>query len=96
MSAEIYFKNNINYGRKNINQELDWVFKFAEDYAKHVIETEREFQSNSEEELDFSCEDDDEMGEPCDSDLYCSCGEEIENIGDTICIDCFNEMTYPE
>ena len=27
---------------------------------------------------------------------YCSCGEEIESENSAVCIDCFNEMIYPD
>jgi len=45
----------------------------------------------SDDEFDFSDEDDSSER----AELVCSCGEEMEE-GDTCCIDCFNEMTFPD
>jgi hypothetical protein len=36
----------------------------------------------------------DKCGLKIPTEKYCDCGEEIEDGISTVCIDCFNEMTY--
>jgi hypothetical protein len=54
----------------------------------------------SDDELDFTCEDEDrkhcmaDLESNEEAELFCSCGEELTSIGDTVCLDCFNEMTF--
>lgn len=85
MNAKDYLKLHRTKYLIESDEVREVMYQIMEDYSNHVIKEHNEWQSIS---------DDDEMGEPCDSDLYCSCGEEIENIGDTVCLDCFNEMTF--
>lgn len=77
---------------RNKNQELQLLVNILTPTSKKTLKCDCEEPIPNYPEMVW-CE---KCGFKIDNTKYCACGEEIESENSAVCLDCFNEMTYPD